>query len=266
MIHAFTLTWNGQEKLERLHDGLIRNLKNSKQEYQWYIKDNGSKDKTVEITKSWDKTTVLECGHNRDNFATGINVLASAAKLESDDYILLVNNDVEFLDDLSITKMLELMTPEVGIVGAKLLYSQTNRLQHAGVIFGERYGSMPYHYKHQEECDSFAERNRYFQAVTAAVCLIRANDFKAVGGMDQNFHWAFEDIDMCLKIGALGKKIIYCGETKIFHEESATLKKNPVNKLFLSHNVKYFKDKWFGKYTLDHSSYLKDPNYNEIKK
>lgn len=271
MIHVLTLTWNGLEKLERLHSGLIENLEYTKQPYRWYIRDNGSKDKTIEIVKSWPNTVILEAGHNRDNFACGVNSLSTLAKTYHDfniesDMFLLINNDVEFVNDSSLSQMLALIDKDVSVVGSRLLYNNTNTLQHAGVIFGERYGNMPYHYRHQEISDINAEKNRYFQAVTAAVCLITAKDFDAIGGLDEKFHWAFEDIDMCLRIGALGKKIVYCGESKIFHEESASLKKNPINKLFMSHNVNHFKQKWFGKYSLDHTFYLKNSDYNEIKK
>ena len=269
MIHVLTLSWNGLDKLERLKSGLYRNLDNAKQAYQWYIRDNGSADKTVETVQHWPNVQLLAVNHNRNNFAQGVNSLSGLAFQNhfsdaNEDLLLLVNNDVEFFDDASLSKMINLMTHDVGVVGCRLLYNGTQNLQHAGVIFGDRYGRMPYHYRHKELSDAVAEKNRYFQAVTAAVCLVRMADFKEVGGMDEKFHWAFEDIDMCLRIGALGRKIVYCGATKIFHEESASLKKNPVNKLFLGPNVNHFKSKWFGKYQLDHEKYLNNPKHNEI--
>ncbi|HVI41751.1 MAG TPA: glycosyltransferase [Anaerovoracaceae bacterium] len=271
MIHVISLTWNGCDKLKRLEPGLMRNLANTGQTSAWYIRNNGSKDGTVEYVNSLGpKVHLLAKDHNRDNFAQGMNSLTSLARfspefnLETDSFLLL-NDDVEFSDDVSIGKMVAQMKDDVGIVGCRLLYNGTDKLQHAGVIFSPRYGNMPYHYRHQENSDVVAEKNRYFQAVTAAVCLVRAKDFVAIGGMDEKFHWAFEDIDMNLRIGKLGRKIVYCGETKIFHEESASLKKNPVNKLFMGPNVEHFKSKWLGKYELDHDKYLKDPTYNEVK-
>ncbi len=155
--------------------------------------------------------------------------------------------------------------PEVGIVGARLLYKGTDRLQHAGVIFGPRYGNMPYHFRHGEKSDRYAQRNKKFQAVTAACCLVRGATLSDVGGLDENFSWAFEDIDFCLRAGEAGWKIVYCGQTDISHEESASLKKNPVNKLFLSRNVALFKSKWGGKYDLDHEKYLKNSAFNEVR-
>lgn len=300
MIHVLTLTWNGLDKLQNLRPGLMKNLENTGLPFKWYIRDNGSKDGTVEEIKKWEHVEVLAIDHNRDNFAQGVNSLrikahqavldkfnmaitftvgddgtrvltknrsigaTSMAKIHNDCY-LLMNNDVEFGDEVSLSKMLVLMTSDVAIVGCRLLYNGTDKLQHAGVIFSDRYGKMPYHYRHQETSDTVAEKNRKFQAVTAAVCLVRAGALDQIGGMDEKFHWAFEDIDMCLRIGALGHKIVYCGETKIYHEESASLKKNPVNKMFMGPNVDHFKSKWFGKYELDHDKYLKDPLYNEIK-
>lgn len=261
MIHILTLTWNGLDKLQKLKDGLFNNLNQLDEDYCWYIRDNGSKDKTVEEILTWDKVKTLTIDHNRDNFAQGVNSLFKTTNCNPNDLILLLNNDVQFTDDLSLRKMRELVTEEHGAVGARLLYDGTNVLQHAGVIWSLKYGGNPYHYRHKEESDYQAERNRYFQAVTAACCFVKAKDFIAIGGMDEKLVWCFDDIDMCLALKQLGKKNVYCGETKIFHEESASLKKNPVNKLFMNSNVTYFKTKWAGKYEIDHEKYLQNSDY-----
>lgn len=270
MLHVLTLTWDGLDKLERLKNGLYRNLKETDQPYRWYVRDNGSKDKTVSSIKDWPDLTLLEVGHNRSNFAQGVNSLAKMVKENPSfdmwkDTLVLLNNDVEFPRPEALSQMYSQMKPDVGIVGCRLLYNGTDQLQHAGVIFSEKYNLMPYHYRHQEKSDETAEKNRYFQAVTAAVCMVRAKDFFDIGMMDEKFHWAFEDIDMCLRIGSRGKKIVYCGQTKIFHEESASLKKNPVNKLFMNPNVQHFRSKWDGKYEIDHNKYLADLQYNEVE-
>lgn len=264
MIHVLTLTWNGLDKLERLKDGLFENLRDSGASFHWYIRDNGSSDDTQVTVQGWPDTTLLAVDHNRDNFAKGMNSLAALTNAKSDDLFLLLNNDVDFgVDSSSLYKMVQLMKHhKAKAVGARLLYPD-GTLQHAGVIFGERYGRMPYHYRHKEHSDDQAKRNRKFQAVTAAVCLVDAGAFRSIGGFDEKFSWAFDDIDLCLRLGQRGP-ILYCGGTNITHEESASLKKNPVNKLFLPHNVAHFKMKWINGYQLDHDSYLKNPNYNAI--
>ena len=274
-IHALTLTWNGKEKLQALRKGFCTNLLKLQNEgiktAVWRIRDNGSKDGTINELNSWIfkgdcpiSPIVHDISHNRDSFARGINYLFEKADPDDNDIILLLNNDVVFNDDDSLSKMYRLMKKtNAAVVGARLLYSNTTKLQHAGVIFSERYGRMPYHFRPGEESDANAEKDRYFQAVTAAVCLVKASSFRRIEGLDEGYRWAFEDIDMCLEIGKT-EKIAYCGKTKIFHEESASLKKNPVNKMFLQSNIKHFKDKWSNNYTIDHDLYLKNANYNVI--
>lgn len=267
MIHVLTLNWNGYNKLQNLRRTLQLNLKTLGIEHKWHIRDNGS-DNCVTHIKEWNwpagseiPLQLHEISHNRDNFAQGMNYLVKAAQAKPGDFYLFLNNDVDFRDETSLLNMFNLMTHKnLNVVGAKLVYPDGARLQHAGVIFGDRYGRMPYHYRHQEKSDDAASLNRRFQAVTAAVCLVRADAFP---GMDERFSWAFDDIDMCLTInekfpGSIG----YCGATHIMHEESASLKKNPVNKLFLNNNVQHFKRKWTGKYEIDHEKYLKDPKHN----
>lgn len=273
MLNIFTLSWNGLDKLTKLKESILPCLKNI-ESWTWFIKDNGSQDQTVEVASKWDdRIKVIPYKNNIQNFSEGMNFLFDFSKPKSNDLILLLNNDVVFGDTTSITKMIELINKkEVGLVGARLLFTNTNKLQHAGVVFNPRIG-MPLHFRANEETDSNAEKNRLFQAVTGAVALTTADIYgnickNADGsvGLDNNLRWAFDDIDMCLSIHVnMKKKIVYCGNTKIFHEESATLKKNPANKLFMSHNIMYFKNKWNNKYVIDQDLYTRDAKYNIYK-
>ena len=61
------------------------------------------------------------------------------------------------------------------------------------------------------------------------------------------------------------KRVIYCGETNIFHEESATLKTTKTNRLFMQHNVNLFRKKWGNIVKEDHLLYISNPNYNLYK-
>jgi len=270
-IHALTLTWNGQDKLEKLSPTFFDATKDLNAEVIWYIRDNGSKDDTLKYLESekerWgDNLKVLDAGHNRESFAGGVNSLWKMADVADDDIILMLNNDIVFNDTVSVQKILDLhKKTKADVVGCRLLFENTTKLQHAGVIYSKKYGLMPFHYRPSEESDAEAEKDRYFQSVTAAFCLVTGSSFNKIGGMDEGFKWAFDDIDMCMQIRANGGKIAYCGSTNIYHEESATLKKNPVNKMFQGPNVERFRKKWSGKYEIDHDLYLGNPSYNVIK-
>lgn len=257
-----TLNWDGKDKLEKLYPTLINNLKNI--DYKWVIKDNASKDGSIELIKSWNNPNIILCEYpnNKQNFSEGVNYCFDQANPDDDDLFLLLNNDIIFNDTTSIKNMIASLKDDVGIVGAKLLYTGTNQIQHAGVILDAQYRA-PFHFRSGQLDDINSSKNRYFQAVTGAVLLIKAKDFKDVGKCDINLKWSFDDICLCLSIKYnLNKKILYCGKTNIFHEESASLKKNPVNKLFMNHNLDYFRNKWGDKMVMDKIFYDADPNYN----
>jgi GT2 family glycosyltransferase len=270
MLYLFTLTWNGLDKLTKLKDSLLPGLEGL--DYTWLIKDNASKDETVAQASTWgDKVKVIPYKDNLQNFSQGMNFLFSQASPQDNDLVLLLNNDVIFNDTKSIKNMISLLEKDnkVGAVGARLLYTDTDQLQHAGVVFNPKFGG-PMHFRAKEKSDTNAEKNREFQVVTGAVLLTKAEYFKnscitnasGTKGMDEKFHWAFDDVDLCLSIKYnMKKKIVYCGKTNIFHEESASLKKNPTNHLFMNHNLNHLKNKWKDKYIMDSIQY-KDPKYN----
>jgi GT2 family glycosyltransferase len=250
MIRIFTLHWNAKLLLERLYNSLIPALEGL--DYCWYIKDNGSSDGSKEFLESIKSEKIIPyyTGHNRHNFSEGMNILFDFAKPEDEDYILLLNNDVVFGDTTSIKKMISLFKDDVGIVGTKLLYPGTKKLAHSWIYFSKKYNYLPYHYKHGEEDNAETSKNREVEAITAAVLLTKAKYYKQ-NPLDKLFFWCFEDVDFNLAIKYnMNKKIMYCGETLIYHEESVSLQKNPVNKLMMPANVKRFKDKWWGKYKL----------------
>ena len=271
MLNILTLSWNGCDKLMRLRTSLLPALEGI--DYTWFIKDNGSKDDTVAVASSWgDKIKVLSYKDNRQNFSQGVNYCFDVAAPNDQDLVMLLNNDVLFNDTASIHTMLNMIQKDsaIGAVGARLCFTGTNKLQHAGVVFNPNFNT-PTHFRAGQESDLAAEKNRLFQAVTGAVLITRAELFRnvwdknasGVKGMDESFHWAFDDVDLCLSMKYnMGKKIVYCGSTNIFHEESATLKKNPANQMFLPHNLKYLFSKWRQRYNIDQDIYTGDPKYN----
>ena len=273
-LQIFTLNWNGEEKLKKLYNSLMPSLKDV--DYVWTIKDNDSKDSSKELIKSWQNPNIhlIEYKNNLQNFAEGMNYCFDHAKPADDDFVLLLNNDVVVVDDKSIKNMIDLFKQDsVGLVGARLLYTNTSKIQHCGVCFDPRNG-YPFHLNSNIQSGSFDQKNREFQAVTGAVWLTKAKFYKEIcktnksniGGLDESYIWGFEDIDGCLAIKYnMNKKVIYCGDSKFYHEESATLKKNPQHKLFLKSNLNIFSTKWRGRYIIDANLYKKDSTYKVYK-
>jgi len=269
-LHILTLTWNGIDKLTKLKNSLLPSL--SEIDYTWFIKDNASTDDTVEKVSEWDgNIKLIPYKNNLQNFSQGTNMCFNEAAPNDEDYVLLLNNDIIFNDKTSISKMIYAMEKDnsIGVVGAKLLFTDTDRLQHAGVVF-QNSTQAPAHFRLNETTDEDAEYNRLFQVVTGAVLLTKAKYYRAAfhnpksgnDGMDEKYHWGFDDVDLCLSIHYnMDKKVLYCGSTNIYHEDSSSLKKVPTNRLFLNHNLIYLKNKWKSRYCLDGDIYEKDRKF-----
>jgi len=276
MLYILTLNWNGKERLQTLKESLFLELTNI--DFKWLIKDNGSIDGSVPLIKSWENENVqlVECNHNRDNYSQGMNLLFKEANPKNTDLILTLNNDVLFYGkNRSIKNMIKLFNDKsVGLVGSKLNYNGTNRIQHSGVLFHYSHG-LPFHYRSGKIEESYDTKNREYPIVTGAISLTTADIFQnvftknksGINGFNEGYNWAFDDCDFSMRIKYnLNKKVVMCGETSIYHEESASLKKNPVNKLFMSHNANLFLENW-NKYLDRHliGKYEKQSNYGLYK-
>ena len=186
------------------------------------VENNSTEPETFAYYKELEKrdnVTVLyykgEFNYSRIN-----NFGAAQAKGE---YILLLNNDTEMIEPESIKEMLDVcMRPDVGIVGAKLLY-EDNTIQHAGVIIG--FGGIAGHaFIGQDK-----EDNGYFSrilcvqdlsAVTAACLMVRKSVYDEVEGLDEEYRVAFNDIDFCLKVRKAGYLVVYNPYAQFYHYES----------------------------------------------
>lgn len=147
-----------------------------------------------------------------------------AAKEASGEYLLFLNNDIEVITPDWIEQMLQhAQRPEVGVVGAKLYYAD-ERIQHAGVVLGiggVAGHSHKYFNRYSNGYFSCLIDIRNYSAVTAACMLVSKEIFEKVNGFDEiNLAVAFNDVDLCLRIGALGYYCVYTPYAELWHHES----------------------------------------------
>lgn len=155
------------------------------------------------------------------NFALLNNRAAAVARGE---FLLLLNNDIEVIaPDWLSALVAQAVRPGIGAVGAKLLYDD-GAIQHAGVVVGMGDAAGHAHRFQRDEAPGYhaqAHIAREATAVTAACLLVRAADYRAVGGLDEDgFAVAFNDVDFCLKLRALGRRNIYEPASVLIHHES----------------------------------------------
>lgn len=178
-----------------------------------------------------EKVRVLRYPHPF-NYSAINNLAAREARGE---YLLLLNNDTAILqEDWLDALMNHGQRPEVGIVGAKLLYPN-GRVQHAGVILGLRgpadhpfIGSEADHpgYMHRMQVD------QNLTAVTAACLLIRKSIYEQVGGLDEEaFKVSYNDVDLCLKVHSAGYLIVWTPHSVVMHVGSVSQRSTDKSKV-----------------------------------
>lgn len=209
------------EDLRKCMDSIDK--RSSYRNYEYIIIENNSTDRETflyyeEIKKRANVTVAVYQGDF--NFSRINNFGEQYAK---GDYLLLLNNDTEMIGADCLREMLNYcMREDVGIVGAKLLY-EDDTIQHAGVVIG--LGGVAGH--------TFVGANRHavgyqkhilctqdYSAVTAACLMVKHDLYRTVGGLTEELAVAFNDIDFCLKIRALGKLVVYDPYAELYHYES----------------------------------------------
>ncbi len=202
-----------------LHDTAFPNL-------ELVIVDNGSTDPAVAaLYAEWDADPRVRRLDRPGpfNFSRLVNDGASASRGE---VLVLLNNDVEVLHPDWLSAMVrQAVRPEVGAVGAKLLFGN-GRIQHAGVVVG--LGGRAGHILRNRPADTPGHLGRLTVAhevagVTAACLAVARHKFEAVGGLDaEAFPVDFNDIDLCLRLSARGWRSVWTPRAVLAHHESVS--------------------------------------------
>jgi GT2 family glycosyltransferase len=195
--------------------------------YHVSVIDNSQGAAVADFVGSWStggrRASYVDYRNRPFNFSAMNNM---AAKNVQEALLLFLNDDVSMIHAEWLTAMVELASrPEVGAVGAKLLYPD-NTIQHAGVVLGI-FGIAGHAFK-----GAFAEDRIYFDfphlirnvsAVTGACMMVPTKKFWACGGFDEEaFPISYNDVDLCLKLSQKGYRILYTPHAQLYHHEAVS--------------------------------------------
>ena len=194
--------------------------------YEIIVIENNSTDPATfayyeKAKQRYDGLKVVTYPEKGFNFS-GINNFGR--KAAAGDYLLLLNNDVEVRNGDWLTELLRQCAHKGGaaICGA-MLYYPDETLQHAGVITGlGGYAGHSHKYK-QKDGSGYLFRIatvQDFSAVTGACLLVKASVYDEVGGLDEQFAVAFNDVDFCLRVRDAGCRIAWTPYAELTHYES----------------------------------------------
>ena len=197
------------------------------------------------------------------------------------EYILLLNNDTQVISINWIEELLMYaQRDDVGAVGAKLYY-EDRTVQHAGVVLqmGAHRTAGHVHCRQGRDSIGYMGKLCYAQnvsAVTAACLLVSRKKYDEVGGLDESFRVALNDVDFCLKLREKGYLNIFTPYSELYHYESISRGSDleGANMARLDKEAEDFKSKWKEildkgdpyynpNFSLDHNDYSLKMSYNE---
>jgi len=170
-----------------------------------------------------------------------------AVRSVSGGIVLLLNDDVEALSPGWLHEMVShAVRPEVGAVGARLVYPNGS-LQHAGLVTG-LFGMVGH------VCRGMAAEPRAWlrthartvSAVTGAALAMRRDLYAELGGLDEQFAVAFNDVDLCLRAARAGYRTVYTPRATLVHRESRTRGRDdtPEKRARLSREIAALRARW----------------------
>lgn len=225
LASIITLTYNKPEYILKLKESLEKTIDLSIVE--WIVVDNGSDKETSNLLKplSWVKYIKHD---NRGNFSSMNNM---AVKEADSDNLIFLNNDMESKSDF-VERMTTILNSHesIGCVGAVLTYPDYT-LQHAGVIFTANAAPANLGNKAiiklklniDKVNPDLWENPIEFKAVTGACLAIKRHDFMLIQGFHEEFSWAYEDVDLCLRVRLHLNKITLTDPlSRLIHHESVS--------------------------------------------
>ena len=250
-------TRNGLELLRRCLDSIEAST--GYPCYDIIIVDNGSDDPaTVNYLKLLQDKPGLQIIRDDGSFNfSRLNNLA--VKHARGTVVGLLNNDLEVINaDWLIEMVSQAMRPEIGVVGARLWYPD-NTIQHAGVVMVNGVARHIHKGLPRGENGYFgrAVMVQNFVAVTAACLVVRKEIYAEVGGLDEKFAVAFNDVDFCMRVAARGYHNLWTPYAELYHHESASrgYENTPKKRARFMMEIEHMRKRW-GNAMFD------DPAYN----
>ena len=230
------LNWNGKKLLKQFLPSVISHTVSD--DCSVIIADNGSTDDSVDFMKTEYPEAPLIVLDRNYGFAEGYN--KALEKVDSE-YVVLLNSDVETTNGW-ITGLISFMdnNPNIAAVQPKILsYKDREKFEYAGAAGGfiGKYGDPICRGSLLNTVE--ADEGQYdkeidiFWATGACMC-VRLSDYQEAGGLDGRFFAHMEEIDLCWRFNARGRRVMCIPSSIVYHVGGASLSKDNPKKMYLN--------------------------------
>jgi GT2 family glycosyltransferase len=224
-IGVVTVTFNSEEVIDDFMKSL---LAQTHENFSLFVIDNASKDGTLAKFKNWpeSRSTVVTNQINM-GVAAGNNQGIKLALESGCDFVLLINNDTVFEQDL-LSKLLQVIKQmSCSITTPKMMYYLSpDTIWYAGGFFYKRNGYIPHHRGINEK--DIAQYNYLEKVDYAPTCctLIKKEVFADIGLMDEKYFVYADDTDFFYRIWKDGRHIMFYVPWIEFYHKVGSLTKS----------------------------------------
>jgi spore maturation protein CgeB/GT2 family glycosyltransferase len=219
---------DGEEHLRKLFSSFLK--VNSYEAAEFHVVLHSCRDGSREVIESFQHRLKIKVTDYAENFSFAYSNNRAAETAESE-FLLFLNNDVIFQQDVIRTLLQCLQNPCVGLAGLRLHYpagesDARGAVQHLGIKFRSdpvHFFYRPYNVGAESVVVDSPPVVEKFPAVTAAVVVCRRDDFLNVGGFHEQYLYGYEDVDLALSFKRLlGLQSVSANQISCIHDESST--------------------------------------------
>jgi GT2 family glycosyltransferase len=235
------LSWNSEKYIKSCLNSIMSAIDLTPLSYEIFIIDNGSEDQTRGILSSLKNeypNTIKPIFLERNmgtTFPRNIGIRKSKGQ-----YLCIMDSDVDLLKG-TIEKLMKNLNsmPAAGMAVPEIVYPNGN-LQKSTDTFPTitRKIFRYFFLKKLERKEADQKRTVFVREVECAISafwLIRKDVVDDVGLLDENFFYAPEDIDYCLRVWKKGYKIVYDNSVSVVHHTQEISRGLKLNKAFFEH-------------------------------
>jgi len=236
-LSVIILTWNSELYIKSCLDSLMDDLIESSIDFEIFVVDNGSTDKTRDILNGYNKNINViflnkNCG---TTFSRNI-----ALKKSVGEYILFLDSDTKIIHKKTINELI--LTAQnnrkFGIIAPKLILKDgTTQISFKKfpTILLKILKTIPINFirkiavKHESYNFSFEDKNLYKVDYCISACwLVPKEVITQVGLLDEKIFYSPEDVDFCLRIWKASYEVVWYPSVEILHYCQRVSYKNPL--------------------------------------
>ena len=222
-VAVVILNWNGKDLLEKFLPSVVHNST----EATVYLADNASTDDSVAFVSEYFPSVKIIQNKVNGGYAKGYN---DALKNLSEEIFVLLNSDVEVTENW-LNPILSQFEKDEKVAAAQPRirdYKNKEYFEYAGAAGGfiDKYG---YPFCRGRIFDTLEKDTGQYNDISeifwaSGACLfVKSKAFWDAGGLDEDYFAHQEEIDLCWRLQANGGKILYVGNSKVYHVGGATL-------------------------------------------